>query len=115
MSTDPDSFKPLLPAARIELARQLDKGKPDAEKLAAAGFGWTLAFQLVRQMGEGENASHLAAHGLSAPLATAIASALSTDHNGLKIRPSECLRRCEIRHDAHELNPLKVGAESNSC
>jgi hypothetical protein len=65
----------LLPAAREELARQIDAGKPDAEKLSRTGFGWIIALQICRQMAEGGNVSMLLAHGFSLPVAMAIARA----------------------------------------
>jgi hypothetical protein len=72
----PDAFRPLLPAARDELARQINAVAPDAQALVAVGFGWGLAIQITRQMLAGGNPSILCAAGLSAPLANAIATAV---------------------------------------
>jgi hypothetical protein len=73
---DPDAFRPLLPDARVEIARQINDAAPNAQALVATGFGWGLAFALARQIVDGGNASLLHASGLSAHVAKAICLAI---------------------------------------
>jgi hypothetical protein len=74
--TDADAFKPLLPSARDEIARQINEVEPDAAKLVALGFGWSLAVEITRQMVGGGNPGLLQSFGLSAQVAQAIGIAV---------------------------------------
>jgi hypothetical protein len=84
--TDPVAFSPLPHSAAIELARQIDAGAPDAERLVASGFSWGIGFALSRQIADGGNASILRKSGLSPALAKAIASAID---DAIAVRPPD--------------------------
>ena len=71
-----DAFKPLQRQAREEIARQINKGEPNAQNLVATGFGWSLALEITRQMAGGGNPSLLESFGLSARVAQAIGIAV---------------------------------------
>jgi len=75
MMVDPDAFRPLLPSARNEIARQIDEVAPDASRLVALGFGWSLALEITRQILGGGNPTVLQTFGLSPQVAMAIATA----------------------------------------
>jgi hypothetical protein len=68
-------FRPLQSSARDEIARQINKVEPDAQRLVAQGFGWSLALEITRQMAGGGNSGLLQAFGLSAQVAKSIADA----------------------------------------
>ncbi|SIO53814.1 hypothetical protein SAMN05443247_07619 [Bradyrhizobium erythrophlei] len=73
---NPDAFKPLLPAARAELARQINEAEPNAQYLVATGIGWSLAIEITRQIVGGGNPALLQSFGLSAQVARAIGIAV---------------------------------------
>jgi hypothetical protein len=77
MAVDPDSLRPLLPSARVELARQINNGVGDAAALVAeSGWSWNLAYALARAInGEGSNVEALRHEGIPAQAARAIAEA----------------------------------------
>ena len=79
MVIEPDQLAPLLPSARVELARQINAGVGDAARLVAeSGWSWNLAFVLVRAIhGEGANAAALHHEGIPAQAARVIADAIA--------------------------------------
>ena len=76
--TNPDLFRPLRQAARQEIARQINAGKPDAAALATIGFSWNIAGEIADQISTRRpSALNLWKLGLSGPVSMAIATAIN--------------------------------------